>query len=134
MSVLEIGIVLAAAYFLLLLILELTIWKVQPDMDGMVTLHIGRDERRITRKLYGFDYNGKLYVASNHWVRRWYYAAIDKAEIEVERAGNVTRRTAVLIDGDEESEVSREYGQGLLLRIMCGFAPQRFLRLDALAE
>ena len=40
MSWLELLLVVVTGYVVLLLLLEATIWKTQPDMDGGVTLHI----------------------------------------------------------------------------------------------
>lgn len=130
MHLLEIFAFLLATYVTLLLALELFIWKLQPDMDGVVTLHIGFVERDISRKLYGFRHDEKLYVSSNHWFRGWYRACLECSELQVESSGALATYTATAITGTEERDVSQAYGQGLFLRMLCGFAPRRFLRLD----
>ena len=130
MFILEVFVAAAGLYILLLLSLEAVVWKVQPDMDNGVTLHVSSGSSEFTRKLYGFEYGGKLYVSSNHWFRQWYHAILDNPQIDVERDGEREPFTAVPIDGDERAEVNREYRMGFLLRMMCGFAPRRFLRLD----
>ena len=104
--------------------------KFQPDMAGVITLHLDTEDRIVERKLYGFEHDNTLYVASNHWFRSWYHAVLANPELQVERAGVLKRYTAVPIQGDELIEVKRAYGQGFLLRLACGFAPQRFIRLD----
>ena len=131
MLVLEIALIICAGYLILILLLEAVIWKVQPDMDGGVTLHVNTGEAIVKRKLYGLEYNNKLYVSSNHWFRKWYHAILQNPDIKVERANTVGSYTATPIDGDEHTEVARQYNMGFVLRLLCGFAPQRFLRLDA---
>ena len=135
MSWLELLLVVVTGYVVLLLLLEATIWKTQPDMDGGATLHIrqvgnGQQDAMFTRRLYGFDYQDKLYVSSNHWFRRWYHAVLDNPDIEVEHEGQLKPYTAVPISGDEQALIAREYKMRFVLRLMCGFAPRRYLRLD----
>ena len=129
----EILIIIGLGYLVLLLLLETVIWKVQPDMEGVVVLHIPMGDGTMKRKLYGLRYDNQLYVASNHWFRRWYYAVLDNPVLEVEYAGEVGPHAAVAIGGEEQRRVAQEYNQGMALKIACGFAPQRFLRLDRVA-
>ena len=134
MDILEIALTivltLGIGYVVLLLVLEGVIWKVQPEMEGGVTLHVNTGDTTIKRRLYGLEYDNKLYVSSNHWFRKWYYAILENPHIEVERAGKVGAYTAQPIEGDEHNRVVDEYNMGFTLRLLCGFAPQRFLRLD----
>ena len=127
---LEIILSIFVAYLALVLLLEAVVGKFQPDMAGVVTLHLDSEGGIVERKLYGFEYDNALYVASNHWFRSWYHAVLTNPELEVERAGVLDTYTAVPLQGDELVEVKRAYGQGFLLRLACGFAPQRFIRLD----
>lgn len=130
MLILEIAIAVIVGYVVLLLLLEAVISKAQPNMESAVTLFVNRGDAVVSRKLYGFDYGDRLYVSSNHWFRQWYYAILERPQIDVEHAGQVKPYTAVQIGGDERAEIAREYKMGLVLRLMCGFAPRRFLRLD----
>lgn len=75
MMVFEILVLAAIGYLILLLLLELVVWQVQPDMEDAVTLHVQTGDTVVTRKLYGLEQQGTLYVASNHWFRSWYHAA-----------------------------------------------------------
>ena len=134
MQLLEILVFVALGYAALLLCLELIVWKIQPNMEGVVTLHINTGETVVSRKLYGLEFNNSLYVASNHWFRSWFHAALAHPDIKVER-GEITARYSVTpVEGDEHQQVADEYDMGLPLRIACGFAPQRFLRLDRLPD
>ena len=130
MSGLEIILAIAAGYVCLLLVLEFVLWQKQPDMEGVVTLHINYEGQIDKRKLFGFEHGGKLYVSSNHWFRRWYKAVLKSPDIEVERAGHLSAYTAVEVHGEERTDVARAYGSSFVLLLACGFAPRRFLRLD----
>lgn len=130
MTILEVVLAVTVGYFTLLLLLEAVVWKAQPNMENAVTLFVHQGDDVLTRKLFGFEYNDKLYVSSNHWFRQWYHAILKNPQIDVEHAGDVKPFTVVPIEGDERAEIAREYKMGFVLRLMCGFAPRRFLRLD----
>lgn len=130
MLVLQIALAAIVGYVALLLLLEAVIWKTQPNMESGVTLFLNRGNAVVARKLYGFEYGDKLYVSSNHWFRRWYYAILETPQIDVEHAGEIKPYIAVPIEGSERLEIAREYKMGFILRLLCGFAPRRFLRLD----
>ena len=53
----EILIIIGLGYLVLLLLLETVIWKVQPDMEGVVVLHIPMGDGTMKRKLYGLRYD-----------------------------------------------------------------------------
>jgi len=130
MQVLEIAFWLVGVYAILLLLLELVIWKVQPSMENEVTLFVNNDNSVAARKLYGFELDGSLYVSSNHWFRKWYYAVIENPFVDVERSGEIKSYKAIPLEGKERERIANAYQMNLLLRLMCGFAPRHFLRLD----
>ncbi len=134
MSVLEIAGLICVGYLVLLLLLEAVVWKTQPDMENGVTVFVRRGDETFQRKLYGFDYRGRLYVSSNHWFRQWYHAVLDHPDVDVAHQGTIKPYTAVAIHGDERAEIAREYKMRFVLRLMCGFAPRRFLRFDPRGE
>lgn len=130
MNVPELIVAILFGYFVFLLVLELVIWKVQPDMEGVITVHLNTGTAVVERKLYGLEYNNSLYVASNHWFRTWYHTIVKAPVFDVEREGKIASYTATPVSGDERVEVTQAYGQSFMLRLLCGFAPQRYLRLD----
>ena len=69
------GVLLAYALFVALA--EALIGILQPDMEGGVRLTTtdaeGRDSER---KLACLRLEGRLYIASNHWLRGWYRQAL----------------------------------------------------------
>ncbi len=118
-------------YVCIVALAEVAIRVFQPDMDGGITLFVtdgqGGD---IKRNLAVLVHNEALYISSNHWVRKWYYAVLKNPDVEGIRHGERAAYTAVPINGQEWISVSRNYKMGLVLRMVCGFAPSRFLRLD----
>jgi len=132
MLILEIVLYIALGYVLLLLLLEGVIWKTQPDMEGGVTLHINVGNEIVQRKLFGLELDNKLYVSSNHWFRGWYHAVLQDPDIHVERDGKTQSYLAIPVEPHERTEIAKHYDMGFGLRLLCGFAPQRFLRLELL--
>lgn len=131
MKYLNIMFYILAGYIVLVLLAEALIWRIQPTMDGGVKITITPNGGPpFDRHLYGFERDGKLFVSSNHWFRRWYNTALEHPDVEVMRDGVVRPFTAVAVGGEEHERVSREYNMGFVLRLLCGFAPSKFLRLE----
>jgi len=129
-SYLNVTLSILAAYFVLVLLAETLVWRFQPTMDGSVTITVMPDGAPpIRRRLYGFELGGTLFVSSNHWFRTWYNAAIENPDVEVTRDGVTRPFTAEALQGEEHERLSREYNMGFVLRLVCGFAPSKFLRL-----
>ena len=106
-------------------------WRLQPTMEGGVTITVtGKNGQPIVRNLYGFEFEDSLYVSSNHWFRRWYNAARKNPDVRVTREGVTRAFTAVAVRGAEHHRVLESYVMGPVLRLICGFAPSRFLRLE----
>lgn len=118
-------------YIAFVALMELAIGLIQPDMDiGVVLTTRDAKGNPSSRKLAGFAFEDRLYVSSNHWLRGWYHQALANPEVEVTVRGEQNKRIAVPIEGEERARVAEAYQFGLMLRFICGFAPNRFLRLD----
>ena len=82
--------------------------------------------------------NGQLYVAANHWPRAWYTRALENPEVEATldpgtdpgTGGAARAYRAVPVSGDEHDRVDRDNSLGIGFRILTGFPPRYFLRLD----
>jgi uncharacterized pyridoxamine 5'-phosphate oxidase family protein len=90
------------------------------DEDG------GAHDRVVSR----LESDGKLYVAANHWPRAWYNRALENPEVQVTLAGEKSDYRAVPVTGEEHDRVERENGLGVGFRILTGFPPRYFVRLD----
>lgn len=90
------------------------------DRDG--TAH----DRVVTR----LESGGRLYVAANHWPRAWYERALENPEVQATVDGQQRDYRAVPVTGSEHDRIGREHSHGVWFRILTGFPPRYFLRLD----
>ena len=90
------------------------------DVDG--TPH----DRVVSR----LESGGQLYVAANHWPRAWYRRALENPEVQASVDGKKDEYRAVPVTGAEHDRVENEHRHGLFFRILTGFPPRYFLRLD----
>ena len=84
------------------------------------------------RVLARLDSNGQLYVAANHWPRAWYNQALENPNVEVSLDGEMAAYLAVPVTEEEHNRVDSEHALGLVVRILTGFPPRYFVRLDPL--
>ena len=73
---------------------------------------------------------GQLYVAANHWPRAWYREALANPAVQVSFEGEQGSYIAVPVAGAEHDSVNADNSLGLMFRILTGFPPRYFLRLD----
>lgn len=78
----------------------------------------------------GVEVDGRLYVAANHWPRAWLGRVLANPAIEVTRAGRRAPFLAVQPEGAELARVQAAYVLPLVARVLTGFPPRVFLRLD----
>ena len=90
------------------------------DADGVST------ERVLAQNFSG----GRLYASANHWPRAWYNEALKNPRVKATLNGTTTDYIAVPIDEEEHRRAAADNGNGIGLKFLFGFAPQRFLRLD----
>ena len=90
------------------------------DADG--TPH----DRVVSRLASG----GQLYVAANHWPRAWYNRALENQDVHVSLDGQKGDYRAVPVMGVEHDRVDSDNSLGVVFRILTGFPPRYFLRLD----
>jgi uncharacterized pyridoxamine 5'-phosphate oxidase family protein len=90
--------------------------------DGDGTTH----DRVVSR----LESDGKLYVAANHWPRAWYRRALANPEVRITVDGEKADYRAVPVTGIEHDRVEAENRLGVVFRILTGFPPRYFIRLD----
>ena len=78
----------------------------------------------------GVESGGHLYVSANHWPRGWYQRAVANPDVEIVRSGETTARRAVPVTGAEREQIARDYPLPFWLRLLTGFPPRSYLRLD----
>lgn len=131
MKVLKIVAVLLLVYIGIVVLVELLIGYIQPDMPQAVTIITTDAEGDISQRvLAGFELDDKLYVAANHWPRNWYKRAVANPSVDIMKDGERAPYTAVVVDGAERDRLAESYQLGFLIRFLTGFPPRGFLRLD----
>jgi len=87
----------------------------------------GTPHDRVVSRL---ESDGKLYVAANHWPRAWYRRALAHPEVRITMDGEKGDYRAVPVAGTEHDRVETDHPLGVVFRILTGFPPRYFLRLD----
>jgi hypothetical protein len=90
----------------------------------------GEDGRSNDRVLSRLESNGQLYVAANHWPRAWYEQALENPKVQVTFEGEKGSYLAVPVTGEEHDRVEADNSVGVIFRILTGFPPRYFVRLD----
>jgi hypothetical protein len=87
----------------------------------------GTPHDRVVSRL---ESGGQLYVAANHWPRAWYSRALENPEVKVTLDGEKGDYRAVPVTGVEHDRVDSENSLGVAFRILTGFPPRYFVRLE----
>lgn len=103
---------------------------VSPDEHWLTLTTTGADGRNIDTVIAGVTVAGALYVSANHWPRGWYRRALEHPDVEITRAGSKVAHRAVPVDGDERARAVAGYSLPWFVRLLAGFPPRSFLRLD----
>ena len=82
------------------------------------------------RVLSAVNNDGKLYVSANHWPRDWYRKAKSNPNVEVLYKGKKNLYLAIPVEGEEHDKLMEEHAHPLTFRLLTGFPPRYFLRLD----
>ncbi len=90
------------------------------DEDG------GTNDRVLAR----IESNGQLYVAANHWPRAWFNQALENPNVQVTLDEEEGTYLAVPVTDEEHDLVNGENSLGMVFRILTGFPPRYFVRLD----
>lgn len=121
------------AYVALVVLFESSLGYFQPEAGGTIVISTtdsgGYQHDRVVSR---FETNDALYIAVNHWPRAWYRRILEHPGINVSIDGESGDYLAILLEGAERELLAREYNPGLLFRVLTGFPPRHFLRLDPL--
>jgi hypothetical protein len=132
MKALKIIAIVAIVYVGIVAAFESLIGILQPASGSTLVLTTfepdGASHDRVLSRL---DSDGKLYVAVNHWPRAWYRRALAKPEVQVTLDGVKGDYLAVPVTGAEHDRVESENRHGIVFKLLTGFPPRYFVRLDA---
>jgi len=82
------------------------------------------------RVLARLDTDGKIYVSANHWPRAWYRRALANPDVQATMGGVKGNYRVVSVDGAEAERVEGDHPHSIWFRIVTGFPPRYFVRLD----
>ena len=131
MKVLKIAALVILVYLGIVVAFESLIGYFQPTAGSTLVITTfeadGTPHDRVVTRL---ESDGKLYVAANHWPRAWYKRTLANPDVEVTLDGEKGDYRAVPVTGAEHDRVDEENGLGAVFRILTGFPPRYFVRLD----
>jgi hypothetical protein len=132
MKALKIVGIVVLVYVGIVVAFESLIGYFQPaDGSTLVITTFDPDGTPHERVLSRLESDGKLYVAANHWPRAWYNCALENPEVQITLAGEKNDYRAVPVTGAEHDRVDGDNSLGVGFRILTGFPPRYFVRLDS---
>ena len=125
-----ISISLVVLYIGLVVLFESWLGYSQPSNANSLVIITFEGQEAKDRVLSAVNNNEKLYVSANHWPRAWYRQALSNPNVEVTYKGEKNSYLAIPIEGKEHDRLMKEHAHPLTFRILTGFPPRYFLRLD----
>jgi len=120
-----------ACYVGIVVAFESLIGFFQPtNQSTLVITTTAEDGSTNDRVVSRLESGGQLYVAANHWPRAWYEQALQNPEVQVVLNDDTTGYRAVPVTGEEHDRVENDNSLGVIFRILTGFPPRYFLRLE----
>jgi hypothetical protein len=131
MRIVRIVLIFALVYVGVVVAFESLIGVLQPRAGStLVITTFDSDGAAHERVLAKLEADGRLYVAANHWPRAWYERALAKPEVQATIEGAQADYVAVPVTGAEHERVDEVNPLPLPFRVVTGFPPRYFLRLD----
>ncbi len=107
---------------------------VQPTNVGgipvLVLTTFAEDGTSNDRVLARIERDGQLFVSANHWIRPWYHRALANPEVQVTIDGHKADYLALPVTDEERDRLLSTSEVPFVLRVLFGFPPRQFLRLD----
>jgi hypothetical protein len=124
-------VILLVVYAGIVTAFESLIGTFQPTNDGtLVITTFDADKTAHPRVVARLENEGHLYVAANHWPRAWYRRALRNPEVQATIADKTGDYRAVDTDEAERARVNAAHPLPFAFRVLTGFPPRYFLRLD----
>ena len=110
---------------------ESLIGVIQPASETTLVITTMDDDGNANdRVLAHLESGGTLYVAANHWPRAWYNQALENPDVFATVGGEKGAYRAVPLAGAEANRINEEFAAGIVFKLLTGFPPRKFLRLD----
>lgn len=131
MIIKKIAIGLVIAYASVVILFESLLGYYQPQSDGTLTISTTNTAgEQADRVLSRITVNDRLYVAANHWPRAWYRQTLENPDVMITIDGERAAYRAVAVHDKEHETVNSSSPLPLSFRILTGFPPRYFIRLD----
>jgi hypothetical protein len=131
MRALKIVAIVLLVYVGIVVAFESSIGILQPSSGTTLVITTfdpdGAAHDRVVAKL---ESDGHLYVAANHWPRAWYRRALANPDVQAMVDGQKRDYRAVPVTGAEHERVASTNPLPFVFRVVTGFPPRYFLRLD----
>ncbi|MCY3821855.1 MAG: nitroreductase/quinone reductase family protein [Gammaproteobacteria bacterium] len=123
--------IMLGIHVLLVVAFESLLGYFQPEAPGtLVITTVDAEGETRDRVLSGLESDGKTYVAVNHWPRAWYGRVKENPNVKITRDGETEDHLAIPVSGEEHDRVAGDNPVGIGFRVITGFAPRYFVRLD----
>lgn len=131
MRILKIVAVVLLVYAGIVAAFESFLGFAQPQSEATIVITtFGADDVAQPRVVSPIENQGNLYVSANHWPRSWYNRALQNPKVQVTAGGTTKDYVAVPVTGAEHDRLAVEHAHPIGFRILTGFPPRYFLRLD----
>lgn len=120
----------ALVYVAVVAVFETVLGALQPTPGSTLVITTFDGGAARDRVLTRLESDGKLYVAANHWPRAWYRRALANPEVRATIDGTTAAYRAVPVTGPEHDRIAAEHPLPLPFRIVTGFPPRYFVRLE----
>lgn len=131
MKALKILLILVLVYVGIVVVFESLLGILQPANEGtLIITTTDEDGNANDRVLSRLESEGQLYVAANHWPRAWYRQALQNPDVQVTLDAEKQDYRAVPATPAEHDRLMAENPHGIAFRILTGFPPRYFVRLD----
>lgn len=131
MKAVKIIVILLIVYAGIVTVFESLLGYFQPANEQTLVISTkdanGAINDRVVSRL---ESQGQLYVAANHWPRAWYRQALKNPNVQVTQKGEKADYVAVPVADAEHTQVDSDNPLGMVFRILTGFPPRYFVRLD----
>ena len=131
MKVIKIVGILFGVYIGIVVLFESLLGYFQPANQSTHVIttisHRGTADDRVLARI---ESQGNLYAAANHWPRDWYRNSLENPQVKITFEGETKNYVAVPVEGAEHEQVDADNPLGPMFRILTGFPPRYFVRLD----
>jgi len=125
--------IVVLVYVVIVVAFESLLGYYQPaGQSTLVITTVDADGNANDRVLSRLESNDKLYVAANHWPRDWYNQVLENPQVRVSSDTEKGAYLAVPVTGEEHELLNTEHNLGIVIRLLTGFPPRYFVRLDPL--